>query len=505
MKLRPFSVLLTLFLLVLPAAADTIRLKNGTAITADRVTEQGDQVFYVLGATTYSIPRASVERIEPSGSFGVSVGTAPPGSAMPDPGFGSASSGSTAGPAPEPVRTKLAGASPGGTPIRGADHKALLARILNLNQVDPSALAAIEGEGNAQASAAAYFEAGRFEMEHNDNTAARKYLQQALSFVPKDPSLLSWYVMALVQDAQYAEAVTQAEEMAALAPTSADALKLLGLAYYDADRPGDAVRTWQRALALHPDDAALKQYLAKAERESAVEDNYRELESSHFNLRFEGRQPGFTFRSDLLRMLERQYGELQRDLEFTPPGSITVDLYSQKAFYDVTQAPAWAEAANDGKLRIPLGDVTAITPQMERVIKHELTHSFVHFMTHGRCPQWLNEGVAQLMEPRDMGPYGRALAQMFGAGRNAPLRSLEGPFTGFSPAQAQVAYAESLAAVEYLRSQYGMRAVRQILEALGEGQSPEEAVRSAIHYDYARLQEEVGSYLQQTYGVGSRN
>jgi tetratricopeptide (TPR) repeat protein len=505
MKLRPFPVLLALLLLVVTAPADTIRLKNGAAITADKVTEKGDEVFYVVGATTYSIPRASVERIDRSGSFGVSVGAAPSGSAMPDPGFSSAGSGSTPGPASAPVRPKLAGANPGGTPIRGADHKALLARILNLNQVDPSALAAIEGEGNAQTSAAAYFEAGRFEMEHNDTTAARKYLKQAVSFAPQDPSLLSWYVTALVQDAQYAEAVTQAEQMATLAPASAEALKLLGLAYYDADRPGDAVRTWQRALALHPDDSALQQYLAKAKRESAVEDNYRELDSSHFTLRFEGRQPGFTFRSDLLRMLERQYGELQHDLEFTPPGSITVDLYSQKAFYDVTQAPAWAEAANDGKLRIPLGDVSAITPQMERIIKHELTHSFVHFMTHGRCPQWLNEGVAQLMEPRDLGINGRALAQMFQAGKNPPLRALEGPFTGFSPIQAQVAYAESLAAVEYLRSQYGMRAVRQILEALGEGEPPEEAVRSAIHYDYARLQEEVGSYLQQTYSVSSRN
>jgi len=42
----------------------------------------------------------------------------------------------------------------------------------------------------------------------------------------------------------------------------------------------------------------------------------------------------------------------------------------------------------------------------------------------------------------------------------------------FSPKLA-VAYAESLAATESLRSAYGMRALRQMLDSLSEGESPE--------------------------------
>ncbi len=48
----------------------------------------------------------------------------------------------------------------------------------------------------------------------------------------------------------------------------------------------------------------------------------------------------------------------------------------------------------------------------------------------------------------------------------------------FSPAQAQLAYAESLAAAEYLRSTYGMYALRRMLELLNEGEAPEAALRN---------------------------
>src|SRR5256885_8727858 len=40
------------------------------------------------------------------------------------------------------------------------------------------------------------------------------------------------------------------------------------------------------------------------------------------------------------------------------------------------------------------------------------------------------------------------------SGRQVPLNQLEGEFQGYSSAEASVAYAESLAAVEYIRATY---------------------------------------------------
>jgi len=64
----------------------------------------------------------------------------------------------------------------------------------------------------------------------------------------------------------------------------------------------------------------------------------------------------------------------------------------------------------------------------------------------------------------------------------------------FSPKLA-VAYAESLAATEYLRSAYGMRALRQMLDSLSEGESPEAALRHATHASYQEFESGVANYL----------
>jgi hypothetical protein len=64
-----------------------------------------------------------------------------------------------------------------------------------------------------------------------------------------------------------------------------------------------------------------------------------------------------------------------------------------------------------------------------------------------------------------------------------------------------VAYAEGLAAVEYIRNTYGMGDLARILQRLGEGQSIEAALRSTIHAGYAELESEVTTYLKKNYGT----
>jgi len=309
--------------------------------------------------------------------------------------------------------------------------------------------------------------------------------------------LLQWYSVLLLDGGQYQEAVAQAEHAAKKAPHSAEALQLLGLAYYDSGRFAEAIENWKRAQELHPSEAVAN-YLAKAGREAAVEENFSEREGTHFVLRFEGKQTGFHFTSELLSTLDRQYGELQRDLGFAPDSIITVILYTDQQFFEATQAPSWADGLNDGKVRVPVRDLSTVTPRLEAVLRHELTHSFIHSLTRGHCPQWLNEGIAQMEEPRSSSSFAAPLAQLFQEGRQAPLHHLEGSFMRLSPAQAQLAYAESLAAAEYLRSAYGMVALRQMLESLHDGEEPEAALSRAVQANYAEFERGLGSYLAKS-------
>ena len=175
-------------------------------------------------------------------------------------------------------------------------------------------------------------------------------------------------------------------------------------------------------------------------------------------------------------------------------------LYTGQAFFDVTRAPSWTGALNDGKLRIPISGLNSMTSELARVLKHELAHTFINHLSAGRCPPWLHEGIAQMLEPKSLGSDGRQLALLFKTERNIPLNVLEGSFMSFSGSEAYLAYAESLAAVTYINDSSGMSDIQRILQRLAEGSSTEAALRATIHSDYGQLEADLGKYLSDKYG-----
>jgi tetratricopeptide (TPR) repeat protein len=454
------------------ASADTIHLKNGRTILADHVRENGARYEYEVGDDTYAIPKTSVERVEAGG--------------MPV----SAASGAVKGTIDLPTFV----------PVDSLANEGDLPKIIVKDgKVDPDALAKLEGKGNAELSATADFIAGKFEFDHGNIEQARRDFESALRFQPENATVLIYYAALLVRTGNPSQALTYAQRAVAAAPDSPDAYTVLGYAQQASDRTKDAVASWKHSLALRP-DANVEQYLAKAQREQNVETDFAQRESSHFVLHYEGKQTSETFREQILTSLESDYDDLARDLGTPPRDNILVTLYTEQAFFDVTRAPSWSGALNDGKLRIPISGLNSVTPELARVLKHELAHSFINQISAGRCPPWLHEGIAQLLEPKTLGSDGRQLAQLFKSQRNIPLNMLEGSFMRFSGAEAYVAYAESLAAVSYINDSYGMGDVQRILERLSQGNSTEAALRATIHSDYGQLESELAKYLSDKYG-----
>jgi tetratricopeptide (TPR) repeat protein len=452
------------------ASADTIHLKNGRTILADHVQENGNRYEYEIGEDTYAIPRSSVERVEAGG--------------MPV----HASSGKSTEDLPAFI------------PIDSlANEGDLLKTIVKEGKVDSDALARLEGKGNAEVSAAADFIAGKFEFEHGNIDQARRYFESALRFQPENATVLIYYSALLVRTGKASQALSYAQRAVNAAPQSPDAFTVLGYAQQASDRTKDAVASWKHSLELRP-DPAVQQYLDKAQREQNVETDFTQRETSHFVMHYEGRQTSEAFRGQILAALESDYDDLARDLGTPPHDNILVTLYTEQAFFDVTRAPSWSGALNDGKLRIPISGLSSLTPELARVLKHELAHSFINQLSAGRCPPWLHEGIAQLLEPRSLGGEGRQLAQLFKAQRNIPLNVLEGSFMRFSSGQAYLAYAESLAAVSYINDSYGMGDLQRILQRLSEGSSTEAALRATIHSDYGQLETELARYLTGKYG-----
>jgi tetratricopeptide (TPR) repeat protein len=453
------------------ASADTIHLKNGRTIVADHVRESGNRYEYEVGDDTYAIPKSSVERVEAGGM-----------------------------PVASSISGKRAGDIPAFVPVDNiANEGDLPQTIVKDGKVDPDALAKLEGKGNAELSATADFIAGKFEFEHGNIEQSRRYFDSALRFQPENATVLMYYAALLVRTGKASQALTYAQRAVSAAPQSPDAYTVLGYAQQACDRTKDAVASWKHSLELRP-DPAVQQYLDKAQREQTVETDFAQRESSHFVLHYEGKQTSETFRGQILAALESDYDDLARDLGTPPRDNILVTLYTEQAFFDVTRAPSWSGALNDGKLRIPISGLSSMTPELARVLKHELAHSFINQLSAGRCPPWLHEGIAQLLEPKSLGSDGHQLAQLFKSQRNLPLNVLEGSFMRFSGGEAYLAYAESLAAVSYINDIYGMGDIQRILQRLSEGSSTEAALRATIHSDYGQLESELGKYLSDKYG-----
>jgi hypothetical protein len=140
-----------------------------------------------------------------------------------------------------------------------------------------------------------------------------------------------------------------------------------------------------------------------------------------------------------------------------------------------------------------------MTDELSRVLKHELTHSFIQQKTHGRAPTWIQEGLAQWMEGKRSGEHAEALLEIYGDGHAISLGNLEGSWMGFPSDGAAYAYAWALANIEYIVQADGMGDVERILDRIGAGSSTERALHDVLHDDYGDVMRSSADYLRRTY------
>jgi len=461
-----------LLLAVSSAAADTILLKNGRRIIASNVVEDGDHVRYETPAGQMSIPKSIVARIDRDNL-----------------GYSSAASAAASAP---PV------SAPEIDPLRGTEDIARL--VVHDDSIDFAYIAQLEtaartgGSSSVDKAAAAHYVAAQFLVSKGDTSTAIDHYRQALGFEPDSVPLLLNLAVLYLRQSQFTNALEPLERARHITPDSADVAKLMGWAYYGSNKMDQAVAEWKRSQRLHP-DADVEHALQKAERDKAEEESYREGETAHFALKYNGSATP-DLAHGILHVLEDDFHELESQLDYTPPEPIGVILYTEQSFADITRAPSWAGAINDGRIRIPVQGLTSVTPELARVLKHELTHSFIGQKSHNRAPTWLQEGTAQYMEGRRSTESAGALLNAASQGGVPTLASLEGSWLNLSGSSASVAYAWSLAAVESIVQTGGIGDVSRLLDTIATAPSTETALRDSLHSDYADLQQQTITLLR---------
>jgi tetratricopeptide (TPR) repeat protein len=478
LRIVPMVLACAALLLVAPAALpDTIVLKNGRRIIAISVREEGDKITYETSAGELSLPKSIVDHIEKGGAAPMADSQA----------------GAVANLAITPPT--MAAPSGGSQVESGAVHDEAVDR----DYIAKLESAARGGDSRANASAAlAHHAASQFELAHGDLEHAVTDERTALTYLPEEPVLLMNVAYLHLRRSEYKESVDYLEHARRVAPNNADVAKLAGWAYYGLNQMDEAVAEWKRALALHP-DPEVQAALDKALRDKQEEESYKENESSHFTLRYSGAAEPELAR-DVLHTLEAHFSAIESQLDFTPPDSIGVVLYTQQAFADITRAPGWVGALNDGRIRVPVQGLSGVTPELSRVLKHELTHSFVGQKTRGHAPTWIQEGLAQWMEGKRSGDNANTLVQIYQQGHAASLGQLEGSWMSLPSDSAAYAYAWALANIEYIVQSGGMSDVERILDRLAAGVSTEAALREVLHSDYNDLMQSTADYLRKNYG-----
>jgi tetratricopeptide (TPR) repeat protein len=465
------------------ALADVIYLKNGRKIVGQVVREDSKQVIYSIQGGELSIPKSMIDHIQKSA----------------DPLEEPAPQGSEASPqksreVPLPSSPPVEPSAATDTPVikGGAVDEAYLLHLDNEMIHNPS-------PENARLLKQAYQQAALFLTHRGDPEGAIEKYQEALKLLPNDLPLTLALGYLEVTQSHYLEALDLLLPAADRYPKSADIPMLLGSAYYGLENMDDAIAQWNKALAI-ADNPRIHQAVAKAEREREISGSYLELRSEHFLLRYAGEQ-GEKLSGEVINSLEGSFQDLVRDLDYSPREVIVALLYPNQAFKDVTRSPTWVGALNDGKIRLPVSGLTQVNAELARALKHELTHSFIRQITLGHCPTWFNEGLAQLEEGATTAPMGSQLARALATGGLPSLPSLEGPFLNLPQNQVALAYAKSLAALEYLRNTFDMIEIRNLLKAMPSQPDFGALLQDELRLSYPAFEQEVANYIVKKYGT----
>lgn len=404
------------------ARADRLHLQGGGTIDADRWWFEGETLLVESAGGSYGIPRSMLVRVESTAPAQRPAAQAPPPAA------------------PRETQAK---------PTRAAAPR-----------ISPEAAAAMR-EGNA-ALLARDFEkaAGRF--------------HDVIRLEPSADGPRAGYAMAEMALGRDPSALPVVLDGLALDPGSAQLHEILGDLRDRDERVDDALASWRESFRLAPTDR-VRDKIVKGERELAAARDYAFSAAAHFNMRYDG-ELDQDLVAALTDFLEDRFAAFSSTYRHAPSQAVTVLLYPQQAFHDVTQVGNEVAGLYDGKIRVPLGGLKRIDTEAERVLAHELTHAFVQSKTRGNCPRWLHEGLAQLAEPRTLRRAQRAEL----------ARSVRADAPGSWP-DAAFSYPAALSFTLYLQDRRGFDVLVAVLGRLGDGDSLDTALGAYYGQGYAEL------------------
>ncbi|HWP49206.1 MAG TPA: peptidase MA family metallohydrolase [Candidatus Limnocylindrales bacterium] len=230
----------------------------------------------------------------------------------------------------------------------------------------------------------------------------------------------------------------------------------------------------------------------------AFAEEWKTRSTRHFYLHYLGENQKLV--EFLSLKVDKIYEEVTEDLGYRPKAKISVYLCPTETCFKEKQpysqdVPHWAVGVAYPSLnRIVMRSSLVINGQVLdplQLFKHEFAHIALEqaLESIGGAPRWLSEGFA-MYEAKEWGvPEEMTLQEVALLENFIPLSELTLSFPS-DAAQARIAYAQSLSLVTYILNTYGKDALHRLIKNLGEGVSPETALRRATGVDLNTLEQD---------------
>ncbi len=320
---------------------------------------------------------------------------------------------------------------------------------------------------------------------------AQEQYQAALEAVPDEAAALLGQGDIQLRNRQPRLAAEFYRRAVAVEPTNVDTYARLAEAYYQQGDPTAALSAWEQALRLRPEDAGLRRRVEEVRREARVQGGYRDRESQHFTITYEGQRREDMGR-ELLQTLERAYNDVGYELGAYPPYEVQVIFYYSDADFQRAVGASQTVVGGayyhllDGKIRFAMRGMNPGDPRLVSDLYHEYTHALVYAVTRGNNPpRWVHEGLAVHMERRRAPEF-----------KQEALRLAR---TGVVPTLEQSPYTHGSPAIEYLIERYGMAQMRHVLQRMGEGLPFVQAFQETFQRDLGTFQREFRDLLVRGY------
>jgi len=233
--------------------------------------------------------------------------------------------------------------------------------------------------------------------------------------------------------------------------------------------------------------------------------SWLEFRSAHFIMKYQ--KPERKMAAYLLQHAEETREAILRDIGHTPPPPTVIYLAPTWDQFQEAQPgsepPTWAAgtaypARNLICLRSPRGMKGGRT-DIEEVLRHEYTHlALARALRGNEAPRWLDEGFTMLQTKRWNLSRTYCLSRGVLSKSLIPLEKLTDGFP-HDQDQAQLAYAESLSFVGFIKNEHGPQALPRFIRGMANGLDADTALRIATGLGLRHLERRWKAELKKRY------